>query len=109
MKVARDPFDQGKQRVVYHGKRADRKGTRTYGKNLVLKEFKFDEEGRGRRDEYIEIMETQCTAAYLAIEFNKVSPRRSKQIEFLLVQKNKNSLFMNNFEKCELYTKSKFT
>ena len=94
---------------MYHGKRADRKGTRTYGKNLVRKEFKFDEEGRGRRDEYIEIMETQCTAAYLAIEFNKVSPRRSKQIEFLLVQKNKNSLFMNNFEKCELYTKSKFT
>ena len=94
---------------MYHGKRADRKGTRTYGKNLVLKEFKFDEEVRGRRDEYIEIMETQCTDAYLAIEFNKVSPRRSKQIEFLLVQKNKNSLFMNNFVKCELYTKSKFT
>ena len=54
-------------------------------------------------------MEIQCTAAYLANGFNKVSPRRSKHIEFLLVQQNKNSLFMNKFEKCEVYTKSKFT
>ena len=87
IKVAKDPFDQGEQRIAYHGKRTDRNSARIYGEKLVLKEFKFDEEGRDRREEYIEIMETQCTAAYLANEFNKVSPRRSKQIEFLQVQK----------------------
>ena len=89
IKVAKDPFDQGEQRIEYHGKRTDRKSLRKYGEKLVLKEFKFDEEGKDRREEYMEIMETQCTAAYLANEFNKVSPRRSKLIEFLQVQKKK--------------------
>ena len=87
MKVAKDPFDQGEQRIAYHGKRTDRNSRRRYGEKLVLKEFKYDEEGRDRRDEYIEIMETQCTAAYLANEFNKVSPRKYKHIEFLQVCK----------------------
>ena len=87
IKVAKDPFDQGEQRIAYHGKRTDRNSRRRYGEKLVLKEFKYDEEGRDRRDEYIEIMETQCTAAYLANEFNKVSPRKYKHIEFLQVCK----------------------
>ena len=109
IKVAKDSFDQAEQRITYHGKRTDHNSLRIYGEKLVLKEIKFDEEGRDRREEYIEIVETQCTAAYLANEFNKVFPRRSKLIQFLQVQKKKNSLFMNKFKKCELCAKSKFS
>ena len=86
IKIAKYPFDQGEQRIAYHGKRTDRSGRIRYGEKLVLKEFKFDEEGRDRREEYIEIMETQFTAAYLANEFNKVSPWKTKHIEFLQVR-----------------------
>ena len=86
IKVAKYPFDQGEQRIAYHGKRTDRMSGRRYGEKLVLKEFKCDEEGRDSREEYMEIMETQCTAAYLANEFNKVSPWNTKYIEFLQVQ-----------------------
>ena len=86
IKVAKYPFDQGEQRIVYHGKRTDRNSRRRYGEKLALKEFKYNEEGRDCREEYIEIMETQCTAAYLANEFNKVSPGKSKHIEFLQVR-----------------------
>ena len=86
IKVAKYPFDQGEQRIAYHCKRTDRMSGRRYGEKLVLKEFKCDEEGRDSREEYMEIMETQCTAAYLANEFNKVSPWNTKYIEFLQVQ-----------------------
>ena len=83
MKKAKHPFAEGAQRISYHGQimnysdRVDQK--------IVLKEFKHFGTGRDRRADYIEIMETQCVAAYFASEFNKVAPPASKKISFLTV------------------------
>ena len=52
---------------------------------IVLKEFKHTGSGRDRRSDYVEIMETQCVAAFMASEFNKVAPAGSKKITFLHV------------------------
>ena len=52
---------------------------------IVLKEFKHTGSGRDRRSDYVEIMETQCVAAFMASEFNKVAPPGSKRITFLHV------------------------
>lgn len=84
VKKARDPFSEGTQRISYHGMKADYSEGGAHEK-IVLKEFKYVGSGRDRRADYIEIMETQCVAAFLASEFNKVSPCRSKAINFLHV------------------------
>ena len=59
MKMANDPFAQGYQRISYHGLSV------MAGKQskVVLKEFKHYGGGRDRREDYIEIMETQMIAA----------------------------------------------
>lgn len=73
----RNPFAEGQQRISYHGQKD--------GKQIVLKEFKYFGEGRDRREDYIQIMEAQAIAAFMAKEFNKVSPNGSKNIFFLKV------------------------
>ena len=86
IKKAIDPFAEGEQRITYHGRIVDPNSKKKGNEKIVLKEFKCLEEDRDRREDYIEIMETQCTAAYLATEFNKVSPKRQKKIQFLQVR-----------------------
>ena len=88
IKKAIHPFAQGEQRIAYHGKKIDRSSRRKRCEKIVMKEFKCLEDGRDRREDYIEIMETQCTATYLAAEFNKVSPKKQKKIQFLQVSRS---------------------
>ena len=82
LKMASDPFSEGEQRISYHGIEIDAK-TEKGDRMIVLKEFKHSGRGRDRRRDYIEIMETQAIAAYLANSFNEISPRGTKKIEFL--------------------------
>ena len=81
VKIAADPFSQGEQRISYHGIKV----LNPSSQNIVLKEFKHVGKGRDRREDYIEIMETQAVAAFMANEFNKVAPMGSKGIKFLHV------------------------
>ena len=89
IKKAIDPFAEGEQRITYHGRIVDSNSKKNWSAKIVLKEFKRLEEDRDRREDYIEIMETQSTAAYLSTEFNKVSPERQKKIQFLQVRKQR--------------------
>ena len=85
VKKAKHPFAEGAQRISYHGQRMNYSEG---GKNekIVLKEFKYIGSGRDRRTDYIEIMETQCVAAFMAMEFNKLTPPGSKKINFISVR-----------------------
>ena len=77
---------QGEQRITFHGERIyDEKYSRR-NESIVLKKFKHFGAGRDRRDDYIEIMETQAVAAFLANEFNRIAPKGSKEIQFLHVR-----------------------
>ena len=52
---------------------------------VVLKEFKYYGNRRDRREDYIELMETQAIAEFMAKRFNRVVPLGAKKIEFLNV------------------------
>ena len=82
VKKARKPFAEGAQRISYHGMRMNY-AEGEEDEKIVLKEFKHTGTGRDRRSDYVEIMETQCVAAFMASEFNKVAPPGSKRITFL--------------------------
>ena len=84
VKKARHPFAEGAQRISYHGMRMNY-AEGEEDEKIVLKEFKHTGSGRDRRSDYVEIMETQCVAAFMASEFNKVAPAGSKRITFLHV------------------------
>ena len=73
------PFAEGAQRISYHGQRMNR------GQNekIVIIEFKHVGCGHDRRSDYIEIMDTQCVAAIMATECNKLALTRSKHIYFI--------------------------
>ena len=85
VKKARQPFSEGTQRISFHGLDMNYAEGGVHEK-VVLKEFKYAGAGRDRRTDYIEIMETQCVAAFMAMEFTKVAPPGSKQISFLKVR-----------------------
>merc|ERR1719187_1672505 len=82
VKIAPHPFSEGAQRISF-------KGQRIYGcggdlkDDVVLKEFKHFGPARDRREDYIEIMETQAVSAFMAKQFNRFSPPGTKKIEFL--------------------------
>ena len=82
VKKALQPFAEGTQRISYHGMRMDYNEGADH-ERIVLKEFKHTGSGRDRRSDYMEIMETQCVAAFMASEFNKLAPSGSKKISFL--------------------------
>ena len=94
IKIAVDPFAQGEQRITYHGERIYPNKFMKEKESIVLKEFKHIGRGRDRRGDYIEIMETQAIAAYLANEFNKIAPPGSKEIQFLHVRSMVNLIFL---------------
>ena len=77
VKMAQDPFAEGEQRISYHGIVGSSK--------VVLKEFKYYGNRRDRREDYIELMETQAIAEFMAKRFNRVAPPGAKKIEFLNV------------------------
>ena len=79
LKKAKHPFSEGAQRISFHGLRMDKK------QKIVLKEFKHFGSGRDGREDYIQNMETQCVAEYLAEAFNRQTPVGSKKITFLKV------------------------
>ena len=85
IKIATDPFAQGEQRITYHGEKIYADDCRKSKESIVLKEFKHIGHGRDRRQDYIEVMETQAITPYLASEFNKIAPKGSKAIHFLHV------------------------
>ena len=92
VKKARHPFAEGAQRISYHGMRMNY-AEGEEDEKIVLKEFKHTGSGRDRRSDYVEIMETQCVAAFMASEFNKVAPSGSKRITFLHVSTIAMSVF----------------
>ena len=87
IKKAADPFAQGEQRITFHGERIYGEKHDRRNDSIVLKEFKHSGTGRDRREDYIEIMETQAVAAFLATEFNMIAPKGSKEIQFLHIRK----------------------
>ena len=99
---AEQPFAEGGQRLCYHGKliSTDRRNNSISTETIVMKRFKKFL-NRDSKQEYIDLMETQFTAAYLATEFNKVSPAGSKEIQFLKVR-GKCLVFDKNFQLQEI-------
>ena len=87
IKKASDPFAQGEQRIAFHGERIYGEKYSRRNESIVLKEFKHFGASRDRREDYIEIMETQAVSAFLANEFNRIAPKGSKEIQFLHVRK----------------------
>ena len=87
IKRAEQPFAEGGQRISYHGKliSTDQQNNSSSSETIVMKRFK-EHDNRDGKQQYIELMETQYTAAYMATEFNKVSPAGSKEIRFLKVR-----------------------
>ena len=84
VKKAKYPFTEGAQRISYHGQRMNYRDERQ-NEHIVIKEFKHVGCGGDRRSDYIEIMETQCVAAFMATEFNKVARTRPNQIFFMFM------------------------
>ena len=94
VKIAVDPFAQGKQRITYHGEGIYANKPMKGKESIVWKEFQHIGRGRNRRGDYIEIMETQAIAAYLVNEFTKIAPPGSKEIQFLHVRSMLNLFFL---------------
>ncbi len=78
IKIAADPFAEGKLRIAYYGKYAnDETGS---GNSLVLKKFKYTSENQYVR--YKEQMEIQSVAIALANKFNSIKPTGTRDIHF---------------------------
>ena len=76
IKIAADPFAEGKLRIAYHGKYADDEGD----SSLVLKLFKYTSENQF--DRYKEQMEIQSVAVALANKFNTIKPAGTRDVHF---------------------------
>ena len=76
IKIAADPFAEGKLRIAYHGKYADGES----GSSLVLKLFKYTSENQFVR--YKEQMEIQSVAVALANKFNSIKPAGTRDVQF---------------------------
>ena len=76
IKIAADPFAEGKLRIAYYGKYANDEG----GNSLVLKKFKYTSENQFVR--YKEQMEIQSVAIALANKFNSIKPTGTRDIHF---------------------------
>ncbi len=94
IKMSADPFAEGSQRLSYFGIEVGR-ATHFFSHfagsaaaTVVFKTFKHVYErtsGDGRED-FLNVVEGQAIANYLAAEFNKVRPSDSKEIHFLSVK-----------------------
>ena len=80
IKIATDPLQQWGEWIAYHGE-IYTDDYRKSKESISLKKFT----NKCRHQDYIEVMETQTIAGYLASEFNKIAPRGSKAIHFLNV------------------------
>ena len=76
IKIAADPFAEGKLRIAYYGKYADDES----GSSLVLKKFKYTSENKFVR--YKEQMEIQSVAIALAKQFNRIKPAGTRDVQF---------------------------
>ena len=76
IKIAADPFVEGKLRIAYYGKYANDES----GNSLVLKKFKYTSENQFVR--YKEQMEIQSVAIALANKFNSIKPTGTRDIHF---------------------------
>ncbi|CAF1402261.1 unnamed protein product [Rotaria sordida] len=87
IKIAANPFSEGALRLAYYGltKYKDR------WEKVVLKEFKRNNRGDNTKDKYIESLECQTVADYLALEFNKLPQLNNlttyvKKIKFIMAK-----------------------
>jgi hypothetical protein len=76
IKIAADPFAEGKLRIAYYGKYANDES----GSSLVLKQFKYTSENQFIR--YKEQMEIQSVAIALANKFNSIKPAGTRNVQF---------------------------
>ncbi|CAF1091974.1 unnamed protein product [Adineta steineri] len=87
LKVADNPFAEGALRLAYYGSMLF-KGQ--WGK-FVLKEYKSVTNGENTKEKYLEMLDCQTVADYLAQEFNKLSPINNstamiKKIKFIMTK-----------------------
>jgi hypothetical protein len=68
IKIASNPFAQGGMRLAYHGLMQFKDN---WGK-VVFKEYKFTINEFNTKDKYLELLDCQTIADYLAQEFNKL-------------------------------------
>jgi hypothetical protein len=78
--IAPRPFAEGAMRLAYHAH--DRSFKDQPPRAVVVKEFKRAGEAHNTLDKYMEQMEIQSAAAYLANAFNKATPEGEAKIKF---------------------------
>ena len=78
VKICRNPFAEGAQRIAYYGKECTFEVT----KSVVFKEYKYLGGGLNKLDRYKEEMEIQSIAAFLAQMFKRRAPASCKEVVF---------------------------
>ena len=76
IKIAADPFAEGKLRIAYYGKYANDESESP----LVFKQFKYTSENQFVR--YKEQMEIQSVAIAMANKFNSIKPAGTRDVQF---------------------------
>ena len=87
IKIAKNPFAEGGMRVAYYGSVQYRKDW----EKTVFKEYKTIGNGSNTKDKYLELLDCQTVADYLAQEFNKlpsISDKKAvvKKIKFIMTK-----------------------
>ncbi|CAF1040935.1 unnamed protein product [Adineta steineri] len=87
IKIAENPFAEGAMRLAYYGL-SRYKGT---WEKVVLKEFKHIGPGLNLKERYLDLLDCQTVAAYLAQKFNELPPIKTstvlvKKIKFIMTK-----------------------
>ena len=99
IKMAKNPFAEGSQRLSYFGIHLNRKSSHFFSlfkgqgqgdankATVVFKTFKYvlEKTSGDGRDDFQALVETQAVANFMAKKFNKVKPDEVKDIHFLNV------------------------
>jgi hypothetical protein len=87
IKIAENPFAEGGMRLAYYGLMQ----YKDKWEKVVLKEYKRIGNGSNTKDKYLELLDCQTVAEYLAQEFNKLPPITNstaivKKIKFIMTK-----------------------
>jgi hypothetical protein len=87
VKIAENPFAEGGMRIAYYGLMQYKD---TWEKT-VFKEYKKIDNGSNTKDKYLELLDCQTVAEYLAQEFNKLPAINNKtaivkRIKFIMTK-----------------------
>ena len=87
IKIAQNPFAEGGMRLAYYGSMQ----YKDKWEKVVLKEYKRIGNGTNTKDKYLELLDCQTIADYLAQEFNKLPPIAKstavvKKIKFIMTK-----------------------